>query len=168
MIYSEPEHYMETQKSVLTSFICNVSYEVKKRCRLFVLVRMKLLLLNAFDLSEDSISAENITAWIHHLNITDPERFTAIASKIELCSLEAELDTVNHHSTFTAYFNSVCVLFCFCYVLWLYFYCFGLDFVLIYLYFCFYSVYTFDLFLDLFFFTLFAHTAENISFQIYF
>ncbi len=63
----------------------------------FVLLRMRLLLLNAFDLSEESISAENITAWIHHLNITDPERFASIASKIQLCSLEAELDTVLYH-----------------------------------------------------------------------
>ncbi|KTG37754.1 hypothetical protein cypCar_00025623 [Cyprinus carpio] len=57
------------------------------------LERMRLLCLNAFDLSEESISAENVTAWISHLNITHPERFAAIASKIEHCSLEAELDT---------------------------------------------------------------------------
>lgn len=57
---------------------------------------MRLLLLNTFDLSEESISVENISSWISHLNYTHPERFEAIASKIEDCSLEAELDTVNH------------------------------------------------------------------------
>ncbi|XP_051575206.1 sodium- and chloride-dependent transporter XTRP3-like [Myxocyprinus asiaticus] len=57
------------------------------------LERMKLLLLNTFDLSEDVISVDNITAWISHLNYTNPETFSAIASKIEDCSLEAELDT---------------------------------------------------------------------------
>ncbi|XP_059424584.1 sodium- and chloride-dependent transporter XTRP3-like [Carassius carassius] len=57
------------------------------------LERMRLLCLNAFDLSEESISAENVTAWISHLNITHPESFAAISSKIEHCSLEAELDT---------------------------------------------------------------------------
>ncbi|XP_016105998.1 sodium- and chloride-dependent transporter XTRP3 isoform X1 [Sinocyclocheilus grahami] len=57
------------------------------------LERMRLLCLNAFDLSEESISAGNVTEWIHYLNITHPESFAAIASKIEHCSLEAELDT---------------------------------------------------------------------------
>ncbi|XP_043116334.1 sodium- and chloride-dependent transporter XTRP3-like [Puntigrus tetrazona] len=56
------------------------------------LERTRLLLLNTFDLSEESASG-NVSAWIRHLNITEPERFAAIASKIELCSLEAELDT---------------------------------------------------------------------------
>ncbi|XP_051576160.1 sodium- and chloride-dependent transporter XTRP3-like [Myxocyprinus asiaticus] len=57
------------------------------------LERMRLLLLNTFDLSEDIISVDNVTAWISHLNYTNPETFAAIASKIEDCSLEAELDT---------------------------------------------------------------------------
>ncbi|KAG1932342.1 sodium-dependent neutral amino acid transporter B(0)AT2 [Pimephales promelas] len=57
------------------------------------LERMRLLLLNTFDLSEDTISVENVSSWISHLNYTHPERFAAIASKIEDCSLEAELDT---------------------------------------------------------------------------
>ncbi|XP_051999665.1 sodium- and chloride-dependent transporter XTRP3-like [Xyrauchen texanus] len=57
------------------------------------LERMRLLLLNTFDLSEDVISVDNVTAWISHLNYTNPETFAAIASKIEDCSLEAELDT---------------------------------------------------------------------------
>ncbi|XP_067253285.1 sodium- and chloride-dependent transporter XTRP3-like [Chanodichthys erythropterus] len=57
------------------------------------LERMRLLLLNTFDLSEETISIENVSSWISHLNYTHPERFAAIASKIEDCSLEAELDT---------------------------------------------------------------------------
>ncbi|XP_073702793.1 sodium- and chloride-dependent transporter XTRP3-like [Garra rufa] len=57
------------------------------------LERMRLLMLNTFDLSEETISAENVTAWISYLNVTYPERFATIASKIQDCSLEAELDT---------------------------------------------------------------------------
>ncbi|RXN05197.1 sodium- and chloride-dependent transporter XTRP3 [Labeo rohita] len=57
------------------------------------LERMRLLMLNTFDLSEETISAENVTEWIHHLNVTYPEKFASIASKIEDCSLQAELDT---------------------------------------------------------------------------
>lgn len=58
------------------------------------LFRMRLLLLNTFDLSESDVSIDNVTVWISQLNHTNPEMFAAIASKIEDCSLEAELDTV--------------------------------------------------------------------------
>ncbi|XP_057196234.1 sodium- and chloride-dependent transporter XTRP3-like [Triplophysa rosa] len=57
------------------------------------LERMRVLLLNTFGLSESDVSIDNVTVWISHLNHTNPEMFATIASKIEVCSLEAELDT---------------------------------------------------------------------------
>ncbi|KAL7840430.1 hypothetical protein AOLI_G00257530 [Acnodon oligacanthus] len=57
------------------------------------LERMRLLLLNTFELAEDTVHIDNISLWITELNRTQPEQFTAIASRIETCSLEAELDT---------------------------------------------------------------------------
>ncbi|KAK2815372.1 hypothetical protein Q7C36_023638 [Tachysurus vachellii] len=57
------------------------------------LERMRLLLLNTFNLAEDAINKENMTSWINVLNHTDPEKFALIQHKIESCSLEAELDT---------------------------------------------------------------------------
>ncbi|XP_056331090.1 sodium- and chloride-dependent transporter XTRP3-like [Danio aesculapii] len=57
------------------------------------LERNRLLLLNTFDLSEGTISVENVTAWISQLNSTHPDIFSTITDKIQDCSLEAELDT---------------------------------------------------------------------------
>ncbi|XP_073781663.1 sodium- and chloride-dependent transporter XTRP3 isoform X2 [Danio rerio] len=57
------------------------------------LERNRLLLLNTFDLSEETISVENVTAWISQLNSTHPDTFSTITDKIQDCSLEAELDT---------------------------------------------------------------------------
>ncbi|XP_065126589.1 sodium- and chloride-dependent transporter XTRP3-like isoform X1 [Paramisgurnus dabryanus] len=57
------------------------------------LERTRLLLLNTFDLSESEITADNVSVWISLLNHTRPEEFAAIASKIENCNLESELDT---------------------------------------------------------------------------
>ncbi|KAG7469868.1 hypothetical protein MATL_G00133380 [Megalops atlanticus] len=57
------------------------------------LERVRLLLLNTFDMAEDTISMDNINYWIAELNRTHPEQFAGIASKLETCDLEAELDT---------------------------------------------------------------------------
>ncbi|MCJ8750270.1 hypothetical protein PDJAM_G00260700 [Pangasius djambal] len=57
------------------------------------LERMRLLLLNTFDLAEDAINKENVTSWISVLNHTHPEQLALIQHKLEPCSLEAELDT---------------------------------------------------------------------------
>ncbi|MBN3305528.1 S6A20 protein, partial [Amia calva] len=57
------------------------------------LERMKLLLLNTFELAEDSIKVDNLEYWMTHLNTTYPDQFASISSKLEVCDLEAELDT---------------------------------------------------------------------------
>ncbi|XP_017559404.1 sodium- and chloride-dependent transporter XTRP3 isoform X1 [Pygocentrus nattereri] len=57
------------------------------------LERMRLLLMNTFELAEDTVHIDNISFWITDLNRTQPEQIAAIASRIETCSLEAELDT---------------------------------------------------------------------------
>ncbi|XP_048881398.1 sodium- and chloride-dependent transporter XTRP3-like [Brienomyrus brachyistius] len=55
--------------------------------------RLRLLLLNTFDLAEDAISVDNVTFWVTELNQTYPDRFAALSNKLEICSLETELDT---------------------------------------------------------------------------
>ncbi|XP_062322453.1 sodium- and chloride-dependent transporter XTRP3-like [Osmerus eperlanus] len=57
------------------------------------LERMRVLFLNTFDLAEDSITMETVDHWALELNRTQPDLFASIASKLESCSLEAELDT---------------------------------------------------------------------------
>uniref|UniRef100_A0A674AQT2 Transporter n=1 Tax=Salmo trutta TaxID=8032 RepID=A0A674AQT2_SALTR len=57
------------------------------------LERVRLLLLNTFDLSEDTISLENVNHWIAELNRTHPEQFANLGGRLETCDLEAELDT---------------------------------------------------------------------------
>ncbi|XP_070994383.1 sodium- and chloride-dependent transporter XTRP3-like [Oncorhynchus clarkii lewisi] len=57
------------------------------------LERMRLLLLNTFDLAEDTISLENVNHWIAELNRTHPEQFASLGGRLETCDLEAELDT---------------------------------------------------------------------------
>lgn len=60
---------------------------------------MRLLLLNTFDLAEDTISLENVNHWIAELNRTHPEQFASLGGRLETCDLEAELDTVGHDDT---------------------------------------------------------------------
>ncbi|TWW79959.1 Sodium- and chloride-dependent transporter XTRP3 [Takifugu flavidus] len=55
------------------------------------LERMRVLLLNTFDLAEDSISLDTVTDWITKLNTTFPEEFAAIEHRIETCDLTNEL-----------------------------------------------------------------------------
>lgn len=57
------------------------------------LERTRLLLLNTFDLAEDSITIDNVFNWIEKLNATHPMTFDEISGKLENCSLEQELDT---------------------------------------------------------------------------
>ncbi|MGH0143624.1 UNVERIFIED_CONTAM: hypothetical protein FKN15_020585 [Acipenser sinensis] len=53
----------------------------------------QLLLINTFDLAEDSIKPDNLDDWISHLNASFPDMFATISSQIEGCDLESELDT---------------------------------------------------------------------------
>ncbi|XP_040900902.1 sodium- and chloride-dependent transporter XTRP3-like [Toxotes jaculatrix] len=57
------------------------------------LERTRLLLLNAFNLAEDSISLDTVSEWIERLNTTYPEQFAELTNKLEDCDLEKELDT---------------------------------------------------------------------------
>ncbi|XP_034384388.1 sodium- and chloride-dependent transporter XTRP3-like [Cyclopterus lumpus] len=57
------------------------------------LERTRLLLLNTFNLAEDSVSMDNVFEWIEKLNTTYPQQFAEIAHKLEGCDLESELDT---------------------------------------------------------------------------
>ncbi|KAM8869561.1 sodium- and chloride-dependent transporter XTRP3 [Spinachia spinachia] len=57
------------------------------------LERTRLLLLNTFDLAEESINMDSVFEWIERLNTTFPEQFAGIAHRLEGCDLESELDT---------------------------------------------------------------------------
>nr|XP_026648499.1 sodium- and chloride-dependent transporter XTRP3 isoform X2 [Zonotrichia albicollis] len=52
-----------------------------------------LLLLNAFDLEEGSLTADNLNEMKDYLMATYPQEFAQLAPQIKNCSLEAELDT---------------------------------------------------------------------------
>ncbi|KAG9355701.1 hypothetical protein JZ751_000539 [Albula glossodonta] len=55
--------------------------------------RVRVQLVNSLSVAEDAISMDNMRHWISELNITHPQQFTALSSKLEGCSLESELDT---------------------------------------------------------------------------
>ncbi|XP_056142732.1 sodium- and chloride-dependent transporter XTRP3-like [Lampris incognitus] len=57
------------------------------------LERTRILLLNTFDLAEDTINVTNVHSWIEKLNETHPEQFADLADSLKPCNLEAELDT---------------------------------------------------------------------------
>ncbi|XP_064200143.1 sodium- and chloride-dependent transporter XTRP3-like [Anguilla rostrata] len=57
------------------------------------LERVRVLLLNTFDMAEDTINMDNINYWVAELNRTDPEQFASISSKLDHCDLQAELNT---------------------------------------------------------------------------
>ncbi|XP_026229246.1 sodium- and chloride-dependent transporter XTRP3 [Anabas testudineus] len=57
------------------------------------LERTRLLLLNTFNLAEDSITIDNTFEWIEKLNTTYPQQFAQLTHKLENCDLESELDT---------------------------------------------------------------------------
>lgn len=55
------------------------------------LERIRLILLNTFDMSEDSITLDNVDYWMTELNRTQPELFGTL--QLEPCDLDAELST---------------------------------------------------------------------------
>ncbi|KAJ8288257.1 hypothetical protein COCON_G00009160 [Conger conger] len=55
--------------------------------------RMRMLLLNTFDMAEDTINTDDIKYWLEELNRTHTELFETISSQVERCSLESELNT---------------------------------------------------------------------------
>lgn len=55
---------------------------------------MRILLLDTFELAEDSITLDNVTDWISKLNATFPEQFADISHKVKTCELTKELDNV--------------------------------------------------------------------------
>ncbi|XP_077432556.1 sodium- and chloride-dependent transporter XTRP3A isoform X1 [Vanacampus margaritifer] len=57
------------------------------------LERMRILLLNTFNLAEDTINMDNVFDWITTLNATYPEQFAELGNKLETCDLNNELDT---------------------------------------------------------------------------
>nr|XP_046255268.1 sodium- and chloride-dependent transporter XTRP3-like [Scatophagus argus] len=80
--------------SIFASIVTFAIYGFKatfnyERC----LERTCLLLLNTFNLAEDSITMDNVFEWIEKLNATYPQQFAEVANKLETCDLEGELDT---------------------------------------------------------------------------
>uniref|UniRef100_A0A3B4X9X6 Transporter n=1 Tax=Seriola lalandi dorsalis TaxID=1841481 RepID=A0A3B4X9X6_SERLL len=57
------------------------------------LERTRVLLLNTFNLAEDTITMDTVYEWTEKLNATYPQQFAEIANKLETCDLESELDT---------------------------------------------------------------------------
>ncbi|XP_032415154.1 sodium- and chloride-dependent transporter XTRP3A isoform X2 [Xiphophorus hellerii] len=57
------------------------------------LERTRILLLNSFNLAEDSIIINNVFEMIEKLNTTFPEQFAELSNKLEDCNLENELST---------------------------------------------------------------------------
>lgn len=55
---------------------------------------MILLLLNAFDLEEGSLTADNLNEMKDYLMATHPQEYAQLLPQLKNCSLEAELDTV--------------------------------------------------------------------------
>ncbi|KAI1242921.1 Sodium- and chloride-dependent transporter XTRP3, partial [Lamprotornis superbus] len=53
-----------------------------------------LLLLNAFDLEEGSLTADNLNEMKDYLMVTYPQEYAQLVPQIKNCSLEAELDTL--------------------------------------------------------------------------
>ncbi|XP_037129734.1 sodium- and chloride-dependent transporter XTRP3A-like [Syngnathus acus] len=57
------------------------------------LERTRILLLNTFDLAENTININNVFDWMKTLNATYPEQFAELGNKLEACDLNDELDT---------------------------------------------------------------------------
>uniref|UniRef100_W5M1P1 Transporter n=1 Tax=Lepisosteus oculatus TaxID=7918 RepID=W5M1P1_LEPOC len=101
--YNQPNNNFERQAiavsiinsgtSIFASLVTFAIYGFKATCNYErCLDRMILLLLNTFDMEEDSIKPENLDYWKIELNTTYPDKFASISSRLEVCSLEAELD----------------------------------------------------------------------------
>ncbi|XP_070691260.1 sodium- and chloride-dependent transporter XTRP3-like [Pempheris klunzingeri] len=76
-------------------FACTVTFAIYGFKATFnyetCLERIRLVLLNAFNLAEDSITMDNVSEWIEKLNTSHPEQFAEL--NLEKCNLTAELDT---------------------------------------------------------------------------
>ncbi|XP_077455089.1 sodium- and chloride-dependent transporter XTRP3A [Stigmatopora argus] len=57
------------------------------------LMRTRILLLNTFNLAEDTINLDNVFEWVQKLNATYPEQFAEVGNILEDCDLTRELDT---------------------------------------------------------------------------
>ncbi|XP_057690916.1 sodium- and chloride-dependent transporter XTRP3A-like isoform X2 [Corythoichthys intestinalis] len=57
------------------------------------LERTRILLLNTFNLAEDTINMDNVFEWVQKLNATYPEQIAELGNKLEECDLTSELDT---------------------------------------------------------------------------
>ncbi|NXP77263.1 S6A20 protein, partial [Ramphastos sulfuratus] len=57
------------------------------------LSRVILLLMNAFDLEEGSVTADNLSQMKAYLMATHPQQYAQLAPQLKNCSLETELDT---------------------------------------------------------------------------
>ncbi|XP_061633079.1 sodium- and chloride-dependent transporter XTRP3-like isoform X2 [Phyllopteryx taeniolatus] len=57
------------------------------------LERTRILLLNTFNLAEDTINMDNVFDWVKTLNATYPEQFAELGNKLEDCDIRDELDT---------------------------------------------------------------------------
>uniref|UniRef100_A0A3Q3W963 Transporter n=1 Tax=Mola mola TaxID=94237 RepID=A0A3Q3W963_MOLML len=56
------------------------------------LERIRVLLLNTFDLAEDSITMDNLSDWMKELGTTYPQQFAELNITSDTCSLNRELD----------------------------------------------------------------------------
>lgn len=54
-----------------------------------------MLLINAFDLEEGSLTMQNLDDMKSYLASAHPNEYTQLLPQIKNCSLEAELDTVS-------------------------------------------------------------------------
>ncbi|XP_061674667.1 sodium- and chloride-dependent transporter XTRP3A-like isoform X2 [Syngnathoides biaculeatus] len=57
------------------------------------LERTRVLLLNTFNLAENTINMDNVFDWVKILNATYPEQFAELGSKMEACDFTDELKT---------------------------------------------------------------------------
>lgn len=53
--------------------------------------------MNAFDLEEGSLTADNLNEMKDYLMATHPQEYAQLSPQVKNCSLEAELDTVSCH-----------------------------------------------------------------------
>uniref|UniRef100_A0A671TZ68 Transporter n=1 Tax=Sparus aurata TaxID=8175 RepID=A0A671TZ68_SPAAU len=86
MINSGTSIFASIVTFAIYGFKATVNYE---NC----LERVRLLLLNTFNIAEDSITNDNVFTWIEKLNTTYPVQFAEIENQLEACDLESELNT---------------------------------------------------------------------------
>ncbi|KAM8735491.1 sodium- and chloride-dependent transporter XTRP3 [Acanthopagrus schlegelii] len=86
MINSGTSIFASIVTFAIYGFKATVNYE---NC----LERVRLLLLNTFNIAEDNITIDNVFTWIDELNTTYPVKFAEIENQLEHCDLESELNT---------------------------------------------------------------------------